>query len=111
MVDELKFGEFSDDYRKKRLFVIVRECILLAELKARQDMTKSTGEVIAEIYEYWVRFPQTAGINKSLKKYCQFLLIYWQNTRQRQSRRGMPDNKRLIEPMLVSDEDKKRLGL
>ncbi|MDD4601986.1 hypothetical protein SDC9_27474 [bioreactor metagenome] len=111
LADELKFGVFTDDYRKNRLFVIIRECILVAELNARQDMTKSTGEVITEIYEQWVRLPQSAAINKSLKRYCQMLLLYWQNTRQRQARRGMPDNKRLLEPMLISDEDKKRLGL
>lgn len=111
LTDELTFGEYSDDYRRKRLFIILRECVLLAELKARQDMTSSTGDIITEIYETWLINPQTTGIKKSIKKYCQCLMLYWQNTRQRQARRGTPGSSRLIEPMLVSEQDRKRLGL
>lgn len=111
LTDELTFGEYSDDYRRKRLFIIVRECILLAELKARQDMTSSTGDVITEIYEAWIANPQTTGLKKSIKKYCQCLLLYWQSTRQRQARRCILDNNSLIEPILVADKDRKRLGL
>ncbi|MPM65268.1 hypothetical protein SDC9_112163 [bioreactor metagenome] len=111
LTDELTFGEYSDDYRRKQLFIIMRECIMLAELKARQDMTRSTGDIITEIYKTWITNPQTTGIKKSIKKYCQCLLLHWQNTRQRQARRGLPDSNHLIEPMLVSEKDRKRLGL
>lgn len=111
LADELKFGEFSDGFRRQRLFVIIKESVLVAELHARQQMTSNPGEVITEIYEHWASLPQTIGIQKSIKRYCQLLLLYWQNTRKRQARRGMSIDKRLTEPMLVSDKDRKRLGI
>ena len=108
---ELKFGEYGDDSRRQNLFTVIKECIIMAELKSRQDMTSSAGEVVAEIYETWRSLPETIGIQKSIKQFCQLLLLFWQNTRQRQARRGMPDQSGLTQPMLVSEKDRKRLGL
>lgn len=108
---EIKFGEYTEDSSRQYLFIVIRECILVSELKARQDMTSSTGEIIAEVFEKWKSIPETVGFQKSIKQFCQLLLLFWQNTRQKQARRGMPDQSGLTEPMLVTEKDRKRLGL
>lgn len=109
--DEITFGEYSEDDHRKRLFIIGQECILLAELKARQNMTSSAGEIISDIYEQWNNCYGKMGSPKSIKKFCQFLLLYWQRTRQKDARRAKLSNIRLTETILVSDRDRKRLGI
>lgn len=111
MTGELLFGEFTDDFRQKKLFTILRECLILAELKARQDMTRSPAEIIIDIYQYWTGLAEATGRHKSIKKFCQLLLLYWQSVRKRQARRSMPNSSCLSTPILFSDKDRKRLGL
>lgn len=109
---ELKFGQYGDGFRLRKLFIVLRETLLLAELRARQDMTISAGEVITEIYECWAVYPMANYSHKAIKRYCQLLLLVWQQTRQREAKRSIPLlSSELVEPMLFSEKDKKQLGL
>lgn len=109
---ELKFHQISNDgLRQKVLFLIIRECVTLAALIARKDMTSSTGEVLAQLYQKWVSYPEMRGTLKSVKKFCQILILYWMKNRQRQSRRSLSGHCDIVEPSLLSDSEKERLGL
>lgn len=108
---ELKFHKCSDGLRQKVLFLIARECVMIASLIARKDMTSSTGEVFGKLYYCWINDPQVRGSQKSIKKFCQFLILYWMKYRHRQSRRGMLEHSDITEPSLLTDAEKERLGL
>lgn len=111
MTDELRFWEYSDGRRREQLFILLKECIMLVELKSRQDMTSSSGEIITELYRQWILQPQTIGNQKSVKKFCQFFFLYWQKIKKRQAKRSMPLNNDISQPTLISEKDRKRLGL
>ncbi|MEG6584610.1 hypothetical protein [Dendrosporobacter sp. 1207_IL3150] len=108
---ELRLMDNTNDMRQKALFLIVRESVMLASLQARKDMTSSTGEIIAQLYNCWARYPNMRGNQKSVKKYCQFILLYWMKNRKRQARRGIPEKNELTEPSLLTELEKERFGL
>ncbi|QJW44628.1 hypothetical protein HA075_01875 [bacterium BFN5] len=108
---ELKFHKSSDGLRQKILFLIARECVMIASLIARKDMTSSTGEVLSKLYDCWINDPQVRGSQKSIKKFCQFLMLYWMKYRHRQSRRGFLDQGAITEPSLLTDAEKERFSL
>jgi hypothetical protein len=111
MITELRLWEYSDGKRRKQLYDLLAECILLVELKSRQDMTSSSAEIITEFYRQWIARLQTVGNQKSIKKFCQFFFLYWQKIKKRQAKRSLPLHDDIIQPMLVSEKDRKRLGL
>jgi len=111
LLAELRSTTYCNELRQKNLFLILRECIMLATIVARRDMTSTTGEIIAQLYLCWANYPDMRGNPKSVKKFCQLLLLYWLKTRQRQARRGLPDHCELVKPMLISDAEKERFGL
>ena len=111
MTDELRFWEYSDGRRKEQLFILLKECIMLVELKSRQDMTASSAEIIAELYRQWNLQPGIIGNQKSVKKFCQFFFLYWQTIKRRQAKRSMPLDNDISQPTLISENDRKRLGL
>lgn len=106
---ELKFGEYADGFRRQVLFKILKECLMLITFVARQDMTVTPGDVVADIFQLWLIHPPAAANPKSIKKFCQLLLIFWTRTRRRQAKRYIPANRELIEPELISEDEKKRL--
>lgn len=108
---ELKFRHTTDGLRQKVLFVIIKESVMLAALIARKDMTSSTGEIIARLYDCWTDYPEARGNPKSIKKFCQILLLYWLKTRQRKSRRELPDSFDFAVPALITKAERERLGL
>ncbi|MCE5284363.1 MAG: hypothetical protein LLG02_00735 [Pelosinus sp.] len=112
-VAELKFGEHSDGYRKAVLLQILKENIALLTYSARQDIIYTTGDMIAEVYKCWVNLPKendSVFVNqKSVKKFCQLLLLFWLRTK-RHPEKNMPADDALIEPMLISEHEKKQLG-
>lgn len=107
---ELKFIEHSDELRLQLLFRVVRECLTLLTYTARQNLIGSTGETIVDLYKYWVGQAEIAVNPKSIKKYCQFLLLFWLKNK-RQSKKYMPCDSELIEPILFSDIEKEKLGI
>lgn len=112
-VAELKFGEHSDGYRKQALLQITKEIIALLTYTSRQDIIYTTGDIIAEIYKYWLSFPavnKDVFVNeKSVKKFCQLLLLFWLRTK-RHPEKNLPTDRTLAEPMLISEKEKKQLG-
>ena len=107
---ELKFIEYNDEFHNKLLFRVVRECLILLTYAARQNLLGSTGETIVELYKHWAARSEIANNPKSIKKYCQFLLLFWLKNK-RQSKRYMPCDSELIEPILFSDIEKQKLGI
>lgn len=107
---ELKFTEYSDESRQQLLFRVVRECLILLTYAARQNILGSTGETIAELYKHWAGQTEIAINPKSIKKYCQFLLLFWLKN-SRQSRKCMPSDFEFVEPMLFSEAEKQKLGI
>jgi hypothetical protein len=113
-VAELKFGEHSDGYRKEALLQILKEIIALLTYAARQDIIYTTGDMIAEVYKCWVDFVKkddNVFVNtKSVKKFCQLLLLFWLSTK-RHPQKNMPADNGFIEPMLISEKERRQLGL
>jgi hypothetical protein len=112
-VAEIKFGEHSDGYRKEALLQILKELIALLTYAARQDIIYTTSDVIAEVYKCWINLPKENGnvfVNeKSVKKFCQLLLLFWLRTK-RHPEKNMPADGAFIEPMLISEKEKSQLG-
>jgi hypothetical protein len=111
LIIEIRFGEYTDELNRQALFMVLEECLAIVTFLARQDMTTTTGEVISDIYKHWSNSPCLRGNPKSVKKFCQLLLLFWVKIRRRQAKRGMPINQDLTEPMLIVEKDRLRLGL
>ncbi len=109
LVAELKFGEYADGFRQRVLYKILKECLMLITFIARQDMTITPGDVIAEVYQLWLTHPLMTANPKSAKKFCQLLLLFWGRIRRRQAKRYTPANKELFDPELISEKEKKLL--
>ena len=107
---ELKFIEYVDELRHRLLFEVVRECLIILSYAARQNLLGSTGETISEMYKGWIRQPNIAINHKSIKKYCQFLLLFWLKNK-RQAKKYMPSDNELTEPLLFSNSEKLKLGI
>lgn len=107
---ELNFVEYIDELHQQQLFRVVRECLIILNYAARKNLLGSTGELIVDLFIHWVNCPECNGNPKSIKKYCQFLLLFWLKTKK-QSKRYMPRNMEFIQPILFSEGEKQRLGL
>lgn len=103
---ELKFGKYSDGFRQRILFTILQECIMLISYAMRQNFSVTSGEIISQLGSYWLQHPQAGGHKKSIKKFCQFFLLFWMCKRRKQAKKEEPFNKFLLEPMLLSEEEK-----
>ena len=107
---ELKFVEYIDELHQQQLFRVVRECLTILNYAAKQNIMGSTGEIITDLFTRWLTSPECSGHHKSIKKYCQLLLLFWLKNKK-QAKRYMPRNVEIIEPMLFSELEKQRLGL
>lgn len=107
---ELKFLEYIDELHQQYLFRVVRECLTILNYAAKQNIMGSTGEIIVDLCTCWVACPEYSGHHKSIKKYCQLLLLFWLKNKK-QAKRYMPHNVAFIGPILFSETEKQRLGL
>lgn len=107
---ELKFVEYIDEFHQQHLFRVVRECLMMLTYAAKQNIMGSTGEIIVDLFTCWGACPECSGHHKSIKKYCQLLLLFWLKNKK-QAKRYMPRNVEFIEPILFSELEKQRLGL
>lgn len=109
MALELKFGraENADSFRQQALACVVRESLALAAFTARQNMVDTAGDVVSDLYQQWTKVVPPAGV-KSVKRFCQLLLVYWLQT-SRQAKKYKVDDV-LARPQLLSEADKQRLG-
>lgn len=107
---ELRFIQCIDECRQEMLFAIVRESLLIISFASKQDLVGSSGQTIVDLYKCWVENPAMAGKQKSIKKYCQLLLLFWLKDK-RKVRKNLPHNNDLTEPMLFSDSERQRFRI
>jgi len=107
---ELRSIEYLHEFHHELLFRVVRESLIIVTYAARQNILGSTGETIVEIFKYWTSHPEIVGNEKSIKKYCQLLLLFWLKNKK-QAKRYMPYNAEFMEPLLFSNIEKQRLGI
>lgn len=107
----LRHGRYFDEFSPQALYILVQECVLLTEYIARSNMTTIAGDIILNLFQKWNRCPNAQIQTKSIRKFCQLLLIYWQNGKKKQAKRSIADVKALAEPSLITDADRQILGL
>ena len=107
---ELRYVEYIDEFQHELLFRVVRECLIILTYAARQDILGSTGETIVDVFKYWISHPEIIVNEKSVKKYCQLLLLFWLKNKK-QAKRYMPCDAEFMEPMLFSSFERQRLGI
>ena len=107
---ELRFVQYVDEYKQEVLFAIVRECLIVIAFASRQELVGSLGTSIVEVFNCWMGSVEITSNRKSVKKYCQLLLLFWLKDK-RQAKRHMPNNSELTEPILFSDRERHRLGI
>lgn len=108
--EELNFIEWADENRQQLLFRVVRENLILLTYAARQNLLGSTGESIVDIFKCWIGYSEVIIQPKSVKKYCQLLLLFWLKNK-RQAKKYMPCDAEFTEPILFSNREKQRLGI
>lgn len=111
LIEELKFGD-GPDGDSLRQYVVRAICagtLQSAEIAARNNVTSSAGDMIVELYQAWTADPAMAAYEKSIKKFCQFVLLYWANNRKRTARYWEPRDERLRVPILFTDEEQTKL--
>lgn len=107
---ELKFIEIVDEIRQQLLFRVVRESLIILTYAARQNLIGSTGETIVDVFTCWTGRPELMVNQKSVKKYCQLLFLFWLKNKH-QGKKYMPCNAEFIEPILFSSIERQRLGI
>lgn len=107
----LRHGHSFDAFSPQALYILIQECVLLTEYIARGNMTSNAGDVILNLFQKWKCSPAAQIQTKSIRKFCQLLLIYWQYSKKRQAKRSAADVKDLAEPSLITDADRQILGL
>lgn len=107
---ELRYVEYIDEFRHELLFRVVKECLIILTYAARQNLLGSAGETIVDVFKCWMAHPEIMVNEKSVKKYCQFLLLFWLKNKK-QAKRYMPRDAEFMEPMLLSNIEKQKLGI
>ncbi|WP_378956388.1 hypothetical protein [Pelosinus sp. sgz500959] len=107
---ELKFIESVDKIRQRLLFRVVRESLLILSYCARLNLLGSTEETIVDVFKCWMGHSELMINQKSAKKYCQLLLLFWLKNK-RQMKRTLSYDPEFIEPILFSSSERRRLGI
>lgn len=107
---ELKFVESAKEDHRQLLFRVIRESVFLLSYAARQNLLGSTGETIVDVFKCWGGHPNLMTNPKSIKKYCQLLLLFWLKNK-RNGKKYMPYGGDFIEPILFSSVERQRLGI
>jgi len=111
LLDELKFadGPDSDSLRQAVIRRICRQGLHVAEIAARADVTTNAGDMIVLLHQSWKSTPMMDSYEKSIKKFCQLLLLYWANNRKRTARRWEPQDAEMRVPLLFTEEEHAKL--
>ena len=108
---ELRYVEYIDEPRHELLFRVVRECLIILTYGARQNLLGSAGETIVDVFKCWLVHPENIINEKSVKKYCQFLLLFWLKNKKNWKKYMPCGAAELMEPMLFTNIEKQRLGI
>ncbi len=108
---ELRFVQCIDENKENMLFSVVRESLIIISFAAKQDLVGSSGQTIVDVFKCWGEHPDIAGNHKkSIKKYCQLLLLFWLKDK-RQVKKNLPHNNDLTEPILFTDSERERFRI
>ena len=107
---ELRFVQCIDEYKHKMLFAVVKESLLIISFAAKQELVGSSGQTIVDIFKCWVENPAMAANHKSIKKYCQMLLLFWLKDK-RKVKKNLPYTNVLTEPILFTDSERLRFKM
>ncbi len=110
LIAELKFGSCNHEgFRSGALHLVVKQCLILAEFAARQQLLATTGDYLIYFYQNWLLQPSSRLNQKSIKKFCQLLLFCWLNSGKKQARKYDAGSE-LDNPRLISQAEIQRLG-
>lgn len=107
---ELRFVQCIDEYKHKMLFAVVKESLIIISFAAKQELVGSSGQTIVDIFKCWVENPAMAANHKSIKKYCQMLLLFWLKDK-RKVKKNLPYTNVLTEPILFTDSERLRFKM
>ncbi|MBP2642812.1 MAG: hypothetical protein H6Q67_699 [Firmicutes bacterium] len=106
---EMKYnsGQAGESFRQQVLFSIVREIIVIARFTEKKDIHTTFTDVISELYTGWLSYSTPAG-TKSIKRFCQLIIVYWQQIRTKKEKKDVPSVEMTL-PVLLGDQEKKKL--
>ncbi len=81
--NELRFPGNGDGIRQKYLFLIIRQIMMIIEQIARKNVMSTSGDIIIQLYRLWSVYPTLPCNSMRVKKFCQFLMLYWLRTSHR----------------------------
>lgn len=111
LVAELKFGLLNQHRQQALLFRVVRECVQLAGVVARQRPVATAADIMAEWLDRWLYSPDVIVNQRSAKQFLQLMLLYWLNLKQKHRERYWPDAPALTEPILFTVAERAQLGI
>ena len=93
--DELKFGTGPDpeNPRQRIIRLVCLATLRIADMAAHGDMGAVAGDKIEEMYRAWAADPHFEPHVRSIQRFCQLLLIFWANNRQRAAKKWSPREK------------------
>ena len=108
--DELKFGTGPDlsSLRQLTLRLVCAEAVKIAEMSAHGDFAAVAGDKVEEMYQCWSKDPDAEPNLRSIRRFCQLLLVVWSNKRKKTSKKWTPRDKKLAEA-LMTEEDRGKL--
>ncbi|QDR81015.1 hypothetical protein [Sporomusa termitida] len=81
---ELNSSLVNDIFRQHSLYILMRECMQLVDFVSRQNFTITAADIIDELYLNWIKCPANTGQQKSIRKFCQLLFLYYIRIKRRQ---------------------------
>ena len=110
--DELKFGTGTDTDSLRQLIIrlICEQTLRVCNLAARNDITAVTGDKLEEMYINWMGTLEYEPHIRSIRRFCQLLLIIWSHKHRRAAKKWAPRETELAEPLLLSGEDQAKLA-
>jgi hypothetical protein len=106
---ELKFVNYSSEFRQRYLFIIIKELILLLDLLAKREKIMAT-DLLMQINTVWLTYFKREKNKQSVNQFCQLVLQYLLTSRQSRVKHLCKSGKELINDPLFTENEKKRLG-
>lgn len=109
--DELKFGTGADADSLRQLIIrlVCEQTLRVGNLAARSDITAVTGDKLEEMYKSWMGTLDYEPHVRSIRRFCQLLLIVWVHKHRRAAKKWAPRERELSEPLLLFEEEQEKL--
>lgn len=105
---ELKYPGDDDGVRRKSLFMLIRQIMMIIEQISRKDIMSTPGDVIVQLYRQWSKYPSLPCNSMRVKKFCQFLMLYWLRTNHRVKEYSSYEE--ITKPEMISIQEINNLG-